>query len=79
MTGPRVVRLADPLPCCALAGWGYCGEPATLALAELRTLATGHVWDLRPYCPKHTPATEPKRKRGRAVTDPLPLGNPGEA
>lgn len=74
MTGPRVVKLADPLPCVAARrpGWGLCGEPATLAVAEFHALATGHVWELRPYCTKHKPATGPKRKRARAVTDPLP-------
>lgn len=66
MAGPRVVRLADPSPCCAFAGWGYCGEPATVGLAELRTLATGHQWELRPYCPKNIPATETKRKDAAA-------------
>lgn len=80
MTGPRVVKLADPLPCVAprRAGWGLCGEPATLAVAELHALATGHVWELRPYCPQHKPAAGPKRKR--AATAPLPLGSgDGEA
>jgi len=49
------ITLAPPLPCVAFAGWGYCGNPATIGVAELRKLATGHYWELRPYCPEHDP------------------------
>lgn len=65
MSTARAVRLADPLPCVAWAGWIYCGQPATVALGELRTLATGHHWELRPYCAEHFPAAERAPARGR--------------
>jgi hypothetical protein len=59
----QVIHLADPLPCVAWAGWQYCGAPATLALAELRSLATGHHYELRPYCPAHEPAPEAQPRK----------------
>ncbi|OQA43741.1 MAG: hypothetical protein BWY52_01790 [Chloroflexi bacterium ADurb.Bin325] len=65
MARPRVVKLADPLPCCAREGWDYCGQPAYSALAEERALVTGHLWELRPYCPKHEPKDSSARARRR--------------
>ncbi len=73
----RVVVLSTSLPCCAFAAWGYCDEPATEALAELRVLATGHEWIMKPYCPKHMRAHEPKRKRARAARTPAARGTAG--
>jgi hypothetical protein len=59
----RLVRLADPLPCVAWAsgGWGYCERPATVAKAELVSLATGRHWRIVPLCPSHM--TEPRNPR----------------
>lgn len=59
----RPVNLADPLPCVARAGCFLCGQPATWALAELRALATGHYWELRPLCPQHRPP-QPQKSKG---------------
>lgn len=67
MTTARRIRIDPPLPCCARAGWELCGNPATIGIAELRALATGHVWEVRAYCPEHDPqASAPARQRRRA-------------
>ena len=57
------ITISPALPCVGAGPWGAkCGKPATVGIAHLQRLATGHSWIMRPYCPDHDPERGKRRQ-----------------